>query len=150
SEDRETAIHVSPAQYLDVNTARSPRVHRRARRLVEIDRVRAGKRPAIVLDDVSLAGLLDAKGGADRPARPVARRAVHRARLQRIAARVAIAVLAMVAFGMRVRGGADVLELRAGERALVFWKWSRSATGGKKTQRERKHADGWSLHARGA
>ena len=57
--------------------------------------------------------------------------------------RVVIAVLKMVRFGVRVRCGADVLEIRFCERRLVCWKRVLGrATGAEKNKGDERRENG--------
>ena len=76
-------------------------------------------------------------------------RDADRAVLELVAARVAIAVLQMIALGMRVGGGADTLHRRSRERLFVFRQRAGGGTRrGEEGQGEEGETGSMALHAR--
>src|SRR5260370_14183153 len=72
-EKLQTFLRIAPLQDLDCLLTRAPRIHFPLVRHVKIDRVAAGKRPAIIIDSVHLPGGKQPESRTSWPARPISR-----------------------------------------------------------------------------
>ena len=99
-------------QNIDVNEANPPALHFEPGRFVEIDRGRADERSAVVVNDVFLACIDEAKTSAKRKMRPVGRCAYDVAPGQINTEGIATAS----SFGVGISGRAHFLHALAGNR----------------------------------
>ena len=133
AENGEAAGVVTPVENFDVHRADAPHIHRAARRLVEVNRIAARKRPADVVHLAHLARIEDAKHRAGRPARPIGGSAADFPVAQRRAECSVAAVAEMIILAVRVSRRAHALKLRASDGLFVFRQ--RAGAGGEKERR---------------
>ena len=66
-------LRIAPLQDLDCLLTSTPRIHFALIRHVKINRVTAGKRPAVIIDSIHLPGRKQPESCTRRPARPISR-----------------------------------------------------------------------------
>jgi len=82
-EKLQTFLWIAPLQDLDCLLTGTPRIHFALIRHVKINRVTAGKRPAVIIDSIHLPGGKQPKSRARWPARPISRSAPDHGRGRR-------------------------------------------------------------------
>jgi hypothetical protein len=146
-EDMVTFPGIPPFQYLDRDVTNTPIIHFRFGWTIEVDRVPAGERPAVIIHLVDLTGSEDQEFCAGRPSGPVRSCAPNGTSFESCANRAGLAVTPMIALRVGVSGGPDFHELAARQRSLVFRKGTSSTTNEENRQcRARGGADKSKLH----
>ena len=82
-EKLQTFLRIAPLQDLDCLLTGAPRIHFALIRHVKINRVTAGKRPAVIIDSIHLPGGKQPESCARWPARPISRSAPDHGRGRR-------------------------------------------------------------------
>jgi len=129
SQDGETAGGIAPFDDFDGDMTHAPLVHGGAGWFVEINRVGARERPAVIVHLEVFAGFLNAEDRACRPARPVGGGAADLTAAERGAHCGGTSVFDVIILRMRVSSGADTLHTGSSDGFFVFGQLARGATG---------------------
>ena len=132
---------VAPVEIFDGDAADAPGVHGVFGGAIEVDGIGACEGPAVVIDLEDFGGFDDPKNGPCGPAGPIGGGAMDGAGAESATEGIVIGVGGVIAFGVGIRGGADGLELGAGDRRLVFGEWSRGGAGGEEGDEGQKEKE---------
>ena len=115
--DRKTLIKRPPFEHFDVHMARTPLVHGRLGRAVEIDGAGADESRTVIVHLINIRLALDLEFGADRVNGPVCGGASHSTKLEDIADGTPGTVNDVIAFTLGVSGRLHIADGAAGTQA---------------------------------